>query len=769
MTGTPQMISWSASLKLWTTALALGWSAIILGLLSWDWRRIESDSRELARVDARASYDRDISFRRWAAEHGGVYVPVTEQTPPNPKLAHVEERDLVTPSGRHLTLMNSAYISRQVHEWYENTTGTRTRVTSLKPMRPENAPDEWESQALQAFERGEGEVEGETVLEGRPYMRLMRPMRVEPACLKCHSAQGYREGDIRGGVSISVPLEAYQAAASAQVSRMTVGYAGLWLIGALGIGGATMVVRRRAEAQQQADQALRDSEREFRAIFNQSFHLAGVVAPDGAMVDVNTCALEFAGVSLGEVRGRPIWECPWFAHDPLVAERVRTAVELAGGAGISSRFETTHRDFQGRLRTIDFSLRPVKDEGGRVVFLVPEGVDITERKAGEEERARLAEQLLEAQKLESVGRLAGGVAHDFNNMLSPILGYSDLLLGKTAPEHPDRPKLEAISDAAVRARDLTRQLLAFARRQRLDMRPLELNQVVGGFRTMLRHSLRENILLECRLTPEPCVVEGDRGQIEQTLLNLALNAQDAMPGGGTLTITTSRESSAGLPAVVVLTVRDTGTGMDEATLGRIFEPFFTTKEAGKGTGLGLASVYGIVRQHEGTISVDSQPGSGTTFRVTIPASDLPAEEPRKQSAEQLGLAANVGPQPTVVMVVEDNNAVRKLTCGMLEQLGYTVLEAANGTVAQEIAAAPGTRIDLLITDVIMPDVNGKDLYQSLAAGREGLKALFMSGYAADVLGAEEEPGLNFLQKPFSLPTFAAKLREVLGAAQGGEL
>lgn len=498
-------LSWFRSLKIWTIALGVGWTATILFLLGWDLHQIRTQVLELAVVDARTSFERDLAFRRWAARHGGVYVPMTPETPPSPYLAHVPERDVQTPSGRPLTLMNSAYISRQLHSWYDIAGSTRTHVTSLKPLRPGNGPDEWETAALQSFQRGETEVVTDATFAGQRHVRLMRPVMVEEACLKCHAPQGYKLGEVLGGVSVSVPMSPYDKLGVAASEFSAAAYALIWFIGLTGIAAGGLVVHRRALAQQAANEARIESERE---------------------------------------------------------------------------------------------------------------------------RARLSEQLIQAQKLESMGRLAGGVAHDFNNMISPIMGYTEILLAQKPEGHPDRPALQEILDATLRARDLTQQLLACGRRQPLVERPMDLNVTIRGFETALRQQLRENITLDMRLAPSLKPLRGDYRKIEQVLLNLAINARDAMPQGGRLCIETANvvlrpddpRVNSDWPAgpYVLATVSDTGSGMDQQTLQRIFEPFFTTKPTGKGTGLGLPTVYGIVKQHRGQIEVESEPGRGTTFRVYLP-------------------------------------------------------------------------------------------------------------------------------------------------------
>jgi signal transduction histidine kinase len=375
--------------------------------------------------------------------------------------------------------------------------------------------------------------------------------------------------------------------------------------------------------------------------------------------------------------------------------------------------------------------------------------------------------LSEAQKIEAIGRLAGGIAHDFNNLLTVVIGYSELLLGKMQSGSDPRDFLTVIKDAAERGASLTRQLLAFARKQILHPVVLDLNNSVDTVSKMLSRLIGENIHVVTRVNPQIHPVEADPGQIEQVLMNLLLNARDAMPEGGTVAIATdnvdiSEEESLTIPEVVpgsfaVVTVTDTGRGMDEQTRSRIFEPFFTTKEVGKGTGLGLATAYGIVRQSGGFIQVESEVGHGSTFRVYLPrAVRGPVREPRASSP------ALDGGQETVLLV-EDEDRVRVLLNSVLTLHGYTVLEASTGEDALRLARQHPGPIHLMLTDIVMPGMNGYETAQCLSALRPEMTILYMSGYTDETTlypGTDRSP-VPFLQKPFSPEALTARVREEL--------
>lgn len=424
------------------------------------------------------------------------------------------------------------------------------------------------------------------------------------------------------------------------------------------------------------------------------------------------------------------------------------------------------RSSEGEDRWVLANAAPIRDRDGTIVAGVVVFHDVTERRRAEEARARLEEQLQQARKLESVGQLAGGVAHDLNNMLTPILGYAETLLADVPPDSAQHEDLLQIQRAAARARDLVRQLLAFARKQTLRITPVELTSVLTSFQRVLRQTLREDVDVRMELPSVPLIIQGDSGQIEQIVLNLAVNAQEAMSGGGTLRISLGTEvvdetRARELPDLtpgpcVVLTISDTGSGMDRETLERIFDPFFTTKAQGQGTGLGLATVYGIVKQHGGAVTVKSAPGAGTTFRIFFPQSPGPSRKGAPTGEAQAARGAET------VLVVEDQEQVRRLVCRILSRDGYHVLAAEGGEDALELAATHQGPIDLLITDVMMSGMNGRELGERMAEARPGLRVLYMSGYTADLIGDQGlSPAAPLIQKPFTTAALTAKVREVL--------
>ncbi len=408
---------------------------------------------------------------------------------------------------------------------------------------------------------------------------------------------------------------------------------------------------------------------------------------------------------------------------------------------------------------------PLRDESGAVRGGVVVLRDVTERRRAEETLRRTEERFLHAQKMEAIGRLAGGVAHDFNNIMSIISNYASLLRADLPPGAADAAAaLDEITRAAARATRLTRQLLTFSYRHATRVGAVDLNAVVADVEKLLRRLLGEDVELVVHAHPGAAHVRGDAGQVEQVLMNLAVNARDAMPEGGRLTVET-REPEAPPGAApspfVELTVSDTGLGMDAETRSHVFEPFFTTKEAGRGTGLGLATVYGIVTGFGGDIQVESEPGRGTTFRIFLPR----AEGPSRAASTAPGAAAEVPGGAETILLAEDDDAVRELTRGILRRYGYRVMAARNAGEALLLAEQHAGPIHLLLTDVVMPYLSGPELVQRLAPLRPGMRVVYMSGYTAGHIGRRDSvlPGEVLVTKPFTVEELARAVRGALDA------
>jgi PAS domain S-box-containing protein len=510
----------------------------------------------------------------------------------------------------------------------------------------------------------------------------------------------------------------------------------------------------------QAEKALRESERQKELILNTAGETIDYYDPGLRVIWVNRASAEAAGLRPEDMVGRHCYEIWHQRNEPCDNCHVlRTLYKK-----LPQQAETTTNDG----RSWKMKSYPVLDRQGNVTALVEFGQDITGSKLAEQEKERLTEQFHQAQKLESVGRLAGGVAHDLNNLLTPILGYSEMLLTDAAAYDPRRESLEEIVSAGRRARDLVRQLLAFSRKQTMELKNIDLNVLIRNFENLLRRTIREDVAISLELAPDLPLIRADVGQLEQVVMNLAVNAQDAMPEGGRMSIATNRaeyhethaccDEKIAPGEYVVLSVSDNGCGMDEATRSHLFEPFFTTKEQGKGTGLGLATVYGIVKQHGGSISVHTAPGKGTTMKLHFPVSSSPALSGKR--------CVQAGENPCgseTIVLVEDEEKVLKLVLSILLNQGYTVFPASGGKEALDMLAAHEGAVHLLLTDVVMPEMNGKQLYGQVKRMYPDIKVLYMSGYTDEVIvrhGAMEEGG-RFIQKPFSSQALAVMVRRVL--------
>ncbi len=511
-----------------------------------------------------------------------------------------------------------------------------------------------------------------------------------------------------------------------------------------------------------AEEALAAETTRRRVLFEQSPDGIVVIDPPTArFLEFNAAAHRQLGYTREEFARLSIFEVEAVETAAQTKEHI-AAVMRTGQAD----FETLQRTRDGELRHIHVTAQLLDVAGQPVYHCIWR--DITDRKRAEEERGRLLRQLSQAQRMEAVGRLAGGVAHDFNNMLTVILGQAELCLEDLAPSHPLREALEEIEQAAMRSASLTRQLLAFARQQTVAPRVIDLNDTVEPMLKMLKRLIGEDIELLWLPGHDVGPVKMDPSQIDQMLANLCVNARDAIgPAGGKVTIETSptefdlaycAEHEGAVPGeYATLAVSDDGSGMDQATLASIFEPFFTTKEMGRGTGLGLATIYGIVKQNDGYISVDSEPGHGTTFRIHLPR----YQRGPLDTAEH---GAHAGPRgQETILLVEDERAILHMTRAMLQRQGYAVLTAASPEDAVATAQSHAGGIDLLMTDVIMPQMTGRELAALLTAHRPGLKTLYMSGYTASVIAHHGvlEPGVHFIQKPFSRDVLATQVRAAL--------
>ena len=847
---------------------------------------LQHSSEETARTQARAAFDKDVLYRRWNASHGGVYVPVGAAATPNPYL-EAEHRDISLPDGRQLTLVNPAYMTRQVHDLGAAASGVHGHITSLDPIRPENAADPWETQALQAFEAGEAEIAALTLMDGQETLRLMRPLVTESACLACHAVQGYELGDVRGGISVAIPMAPLRAIEARSRRILLIWHAVLWM---LGVGGVLLWRRsmsRKVAEQRDWETAVGEHAERFEQMFEIHHAPMLLISPeDGQIVDANLAAVEFYGYSRDELGRMAVHDLNQLSREE-VDEEVRRAVareknrfifphKLASGEIRSVEVHSTAILVQGRqllfsivhdvtdrvlaeeklrqreehLRSIydgadsvafvttdlegtnalivDFSpgaekmfgyaadevlgvqasmLRPeeaVRDleeahddlrrgapaRGGETTLVRKSGetfpalhtihpltnadgeqvralevaIDIGRRKRIEEEKALLQRQLNQSQKMEAVGQLAGGMAHDFNNMLTAILTNAQVALMDVGPGEAGHAEMSDVVGAAERSRELTGKLLTFARNERLDVRSVRISKVVREIEDLLGRTLHKRIRIRV-VVEQDCLVNVDTILMQQAILNVCMNADDAMPGGGELTL----ECREAVPAEsstpgegedlygphCVLEISDTGSGMDDETVGKAVDPFFTTK--GHGSGLGLSVSHGIIRSHGGYMHISSVEDVGTCVEIHLPISD------RDEDSRPVGVEPDVPGGDETILVVDDEPSLLRSARRVLEKKGYTTLLADRGSRAIETFRERHDRIDLVLLDMVMPEMDGGEVYRELRKIAPGVKVVLSSGFSSGGRASElMNDGVRaFVQKPYTVNALCAAVRRVL--------
>ncbi|MBE9520395.1 MAG: PAS domain-containing protein, partial [Proteobacteria bacterium] len=573
---------------------------------------------------------------------------------------------------------------------------TYNRTISHDNLNPINVPDEWETKALDSFIDGKEEISEVTTVRSSPYLRLLKPYVAMEGCIKCHD--GYTVGDIRGGMSIAVAMTPYYKSESLAKNSIILTHFLLWLIGVFSIG----LLTRNIQAQQQK---ILDSEEKFKILAEFSNDWEYWLSEDHQVVFMSPSCERITGYSQKE-----------FIKNPqLIEEIVHPEDRETFQQGMKSE---SNADLQ---QTTEFRVL-TRDQETKWLSQVWQPVIVQESYVGKRvssrditEKKKLEQQLAHAQKMEAIGSLAGGIAHDFNNILTSIIGYSQILSVKLGKESPLQDKADAILLAGRRASTLTNQLLAFSRKQVLEMRPMALNTLVLSLEDFLGRLIGEHIQLEIKTDPGAGNIVADAVQIEQILMNLTVNGRDAMPNGGKIIIETGEteivhgqdKDTAGIKpgAYAVLKVSDTGGGIPRDIQEKIFEPFFTTKPAGKGTGLGLATVFGIVSQHKGLLQLDSSPGKGTSFTILLPKTDKEAS----------GISVKTKESPTLkqgtemLLVIDDDHTICNLIADTLKPHGYTVLTATSGREALELLRSHKGEVDLLLTDVIMPEMNGRAL------------------------------------------------------------
>lgn len=873
------------------------WTTLVIGLFLLSHNEHYDNAILMAKSATIDSFQKDLVYRKWAALHGGVYVPTSDHAHPNPYLANIPDRDVETTSGKKLTLINPAYMTRQVHELGMKEYGLIGHITSLNPLRPENAPDEWERKALLDFQNGSKDVWSVEQMGDRKYFRYMSPMLVESSCIKCHGHQGYKEGDLRGGISVSVPWDSFEAPLKTHLKHVMAIYGLIWFVGVLGIFASQRLISGNISKQEITLDALCKSEDMLNTVL-QATPLGIGLVKDRIISWTNDSLKEMTGYLTEELYGRStriLYETDeefqrvgaviypeisakgqteietrfirkdntvidvllsLAAYDQAdlsvgvvftvmdVSERKKAAEQLHENAFRLERAELTAKFGNWEL---DLNTKKIKGSKGALTIYgvdkkefeleraqqipLPEfrpildqalidviqsqkpydlefkamrqsdkmiidvhsiadfnpntnvvwGViqDITEKKQAQEELITMEKRLLHAQKLESLGVLSGGIAHDFNNLLTVIIGNLQLAMCDCDRISPAGRSLTKALEAANRSASLACQMLAYSGKGAFDVKDVNLSAIVADNAQMLRSAIAKTVNMEIELDDNMADVRCDAGQMQQLIMNLIINASEALEGkSGTVKLCTGvRYCDEALLAqslliekpvpqdMAYIRVTDDGCGMSVETINRIFDPFFTSKFTGRG--LGMSVVHGIVKGHGGAITVQSKLGKGTTIAVYFPVS----HETGNGRQETLTQPSVNGSQTDRVseskklsfLVVDDEQQVRELMVEILNLLGHKTFSAVDGKEAMEIFNN-NPDIDIVALDLTMPEMDGVETFQRMIQIKPDVKVILCSGYSPEEIKVRFTKGCipaAFLKKPYGLSAFESAICQVI--------
>ncbi len=737
---------------------SVAWTLLLAAVLFSNLKEHRQSVHAFAKSEADVLIQHMKAARLWNATHGGVYMEVSEKAGANPYLlGRVAERDIETPGGRKLTLVNPAYMTRLINEYFNQADKRIAHITSLNPLRPENRADAWESKALKSFESGVDEVSEITSVNGKPFMRLMRPLVTRQACLQCHADQGYKLGDIRGGITASVPFEKHAAYLQELNIKDSLTYGVIWLLGLIGILSAYRRLSR-------GEQKLKQTEANLH-ILSSSVEQANeaiiITDKQGIIEYVNPAFVKLTGYNKQDVLGKNPSILQSGIHDKIFYSKLWT--DLAAGIAWQGRIVDQKKD--GSCYPAMLTISPIKNAKGEITHYVGSQQDLREYE-------HLEEQFHQAQKMEALGTLVGGIAHDFNNSLAAISGNA--YLAKLAVEgNPEATRmLDTIETLSFRSAAMIKQLLAYSRKDMKSMNPMNLSSFLKEAIKIHKVSLPENIKLELNIEDVSLMVQGDIGQSQQVIMNLINNAKDAVQDSAEPAITVSLtrfETDAAFrqqhpelkeDSFACIGIKDNGHGINGENLGLVFDPFFTTKEVGKGTGLGLSMAYGAIKSHGGIITIESDLPCGTQFNVLLPL--LAAEQtemPADHSNERLLRGTET------ILVVDDEPSVVETTRAVLQSLGYTVLIAGNGQEAVALYQSQQHNIDLLIMDVVMPELSGIEAAKAIRQLNPQVKIIFATGYdrSNSLDGKAAMHSETVISKPFSAGSISRLIRSVLEA------
>ncbi len=759
-------------------------------------QRENKHARIQALAEARSTHNYDLNFRSWVSSHGGFYVPETEDLNPNPYLKHIVDQNITTPSDKALTLMNPAWAIRNLNEFDQNRKRASSHITSLILIRPENAPDPWENEALLSFETGSREISGLTEIDNEPYFRYMKPLIVQEACLKCHGYQGYAVGDIRGGISVSVPYKPYLEELENNVKNTSYFIMAVYLVGLALILFGARLIRNRNSVILKTKSLLIDSNEELEKeiyhskLVNEKLKLEitnhkkaennlseayGIIFRSSSVVILwnndEVMSIDFVSENVSRLTGYSVSELMakknLFRNIIHNEDRERVMENLTGIGRVQN--SVTIEPFRlicktGTEKWIDCHSSFRKNETGEITHIEAIITDITSNILNTLEKEKLQVQLNYKTKMDGLGQLAGGVAHDFNNILHGISSAAELMKMKSAD--PVMQYADLIIQATSRAAGLTERLLDYSRKDKIAFKEVNIHKVIENCKEILQNTLSRKIELIVENKAVKFYVCGNEAGIENALINLVVNAGHAIENDGTIVIGTedvhfendfyddySFEVKAGLYCKI--TIRDTGCGIPKNQIKKIFDPFYTTRDLGEGTGLGLTTVYSTVENHRGSLEVSSEVGLGTTFTLSLPI----IQEESKRAPSRIEVVSGSGK----ILFADDEEMNQLLIPELLESLGYEVIVAVNGKDALEKYKSHYPHIDAVILDLMMPVMDGREACARLLEFDENCRILISSGYSnkGDAEDQVKYPVKGYINKPYQINEISRILGEIL--------
>ena len=761
-------------INLYTSILLLVWTLVILGLAKWTMDRNAEITKELAENQARANFNKDKAFRLWLTGHGRLYIPVGDKYQPDPFLAHIEDRDLTTPSGIKLSMINPARIVRELDQQFSRFYGVGGRVTSLTPIRPENYPDEWEREALLQFDNGVKEVIEYTTIKGEPFLRLIQPLPLKKGCLLCHPNMAKITNGIGGGVTIALHMKELLERQRKENRSDFQLFAIIWLVGTLGILIAFIHLKKQIRSKVAAIKAFATSESHNNAIMESALDSIITINSHGIVTDVNPATEKTFGYKRSEMIGHDL---AGLIIPPELREKHHAGLARLLTTGestiLNTRVETTAQNAEGEQFPVELAVTQII--GGEEPFFTAYLRDMTDKKNAAAQQTRMQSELEQARKMEALGQLTGGIAHDFNNILGIISGNAEMGLQLYGTEVPEKmtKHLETILGASDRAKNLIAQMMTYSRSSKVNKQLLQLAPLIEENIKMLGSILPSSIRIEIDCEENLPHVLVDSIQLQQIIMNLCVNAKDAMDGAGDLTIALelvkdiNNECSACHKMLsgdwIRLSVTDTGSGMTPEVLDHIFEPYYTTKEVGKGTGMGLAVLNGIITSCKGHIIVDTAPGQGTTFHLLFPpilnqTNTTPVKTTQLSDTDINGIGSHI-------LVVDDEPELAEYITYLLELNKFQVTSKTDSIDALEHFRNEPEKFSLVITDQTMPKLTGLQLINKIREIRADFPAIICSGYN-DVVNADniEDMRISYLSKPTDSVKLIQSVKEFIGSS-----